>query len=348
MRGARACLAGVVLLFLAAPSWAQPFVGRGGFVGGTLSFNRGSRLALSINGGYGCGYGFGGYGCGFGGFGCGPGHFPGFNSSVTIIAPAPQAPQVVMPPPLIDRIANAPPLFDRLDDLEMQQARLPPAVERPAPGEMVGGFRPIPPGNREQARQKVPPAPPPKKEEPPKPPVPPPQPKPGELPPPPRPDPDPKVEYQNQLRLGQEAFALARYGLAAQRFRLAIGLAPDEPLAHFLLAQALFAVVKYDEAVDEIREGLRRQPDWPVMGFRPLRLYEGNVADYPDHLLQLEMVLSQEPDNPVFLFLYGYQLWFDGRQEEAVPYFERAAPRLPDRGIVDLFLKHRPAGVPMI
>jgi hypothetical protein len=340
MSSARGWLAVLMGVVLASPCWAQPFIGRGGFVGGNLRFNRG--ISVSIGGAWGYGFGCGPL--------CGGGFYPGFyappvSTSLTIISAPPPQPLVVVPP-LFEGLAAAP-RFDRLDDLERQQDRLPPLVDRPLPGNVVGGFQPLLPGNRQQAQLPVPPAPPPPKPPDPKPPAPKPPP-PGVLPPPPRPDPDPKVEHLNQLKRGQEAFAQGQYGRAADRFRVAIALDPEPPLAHFLLAQALFAVAKYDEAVAAIREGLRRQPDWPTSGFRPLRLYEGNIADYPDHLLLLEMVLGQNPDDGELLFLYGYQLWFDGRQEEAVPFFERAAPRLPDRRIVDLFLKHRPPAPLMI
>src|SRR5262245_870468 len=349
MNGARGLLAAIIFLGLTCPLNAQLAVaGRGGIVGG-LAYDKGGRLSLSISAGYGLGYG---YGCGFGPVGY-PGCFPGYcpplfrTPPVTIInvspPPPPPQPQVFMPPMVEPAI---PFRFDTLADLDRQQ--LPPVVDRAPPGEQVGGYRPVPPGNREQARQ--PARPEPQQEEPkPKPQeTNPPAPKPGQLPPPPMPDLDPKVESAHQLALGQEAFALGQYGRAAQRFRMAITLAPEQPLGHFLLGQALFALAKYDEAADAIFQGLRRQPDWPTMGFRPIRLYEGSVADYPEHLRRLEAVLDQNPDDPVLLFLYAYQLWFDGRQEEALPLFQKAAPRLPDRQAAERFLQHRPPGVPMV
>ena len=77
-------------------------------------------------------------------------------------------------------------------------------------------------------------------------------------------------------------------------------------------------------------------------------MYGDNVADYPEHLARLEEALVRTPDDPVLLFLYAYQLWFDGRQEEAVPLFERAARLAPDRTDSERFLQFRPAGVPMV
>jgi hypothetical protein len=206
----------------------------------------------------------------------------------------------------------------------------------------VNGFDRIDDLNRQNNFQPMPPVPPKKKDDP-KPP-----PKPGELPPPPQADPNPKVEQPNQLKLGQEAFAQGQYGRAAHHFRVAVKLLPDEAIAHFLLAQSLFATLKYDEAFEAIKQGLRRQPDWPMQPFRPLALYGANVADYPEQLRSLEDVLSRNPNSAVLLFLMGYQLWFDGRQEEAMDLFQRSAAGLPDPALAEVFLKHRPPGFPLL
>ena len=81
--------------------------------------------------------------------------------------------------------------------------------------------------------------------------------------------------------------------------------------------------------------------------FRPLELYGATVADYPDHLRRLEEALARQPDDPVLLFLYAYELWFDGRKDEARPLFEKAAALMPDRSAADLFLKVGP-GKPVV
>ena len=67
------------------------------------------------------------------------------------------------------------------------------------------------------------------------------------------------------------------------------------------------------------------------------------MADYPEHLRTLEGVLARHPDDPVLLFLYAYQLWFDGRKDEARVLFLRARPRAADRGVIDRFLRALPA-----
>src|SRR5262249_55203528 len=161
---------------------------------------------------------------------------------------------------------------------------------------------------------------------------------------PPAPEEDPGNESERQLRLGREAFVREEYGLAAQRFRQASRVLPEPPLAYFLLAQTMVALGKYHEAQDAIVAGMARAPDWPESRFRPLEMYEDGVAEYADHLLKLEETLQRHPLDPVLLFLYGYQLWFDGRKDEAGPYFRRALATTAQRNVVERFIRALPAG----
>jgi hypothetical protein len=167
--------------------------------------------------------------------------------------------------------------------------------------------------------------------------------KPGELPGPPLPEDDPRAESARLIGLGREAFAAGEYGRASQRFRQAATVVPKDPQAHFLLAQALFALGKYQAAVDAINAGMALQPNWPAFRFQPLEMYGANVADYPAHLRRLEDTLHRFPGDPVLLFLYAYELWFDGRKDEARALFLRARPGAADPGVIDRFLRALPA-----
>ncbi len=279
---------------------------------------------------------------------CGPFHAP-FRTSITrvqFIAPA-----VIIPPPVI---VQAPPIVlqpGAIEDdvLNPPPRELPPIErvvpgrepeERPLPGREAGRFRPLEPDNRERARQPFRDEPPPEKPgagEPPDRPPP-------RLPRGPAAEPEPKAEAARQTALGREAFAREEYGRAAERFRRASALAADEALPHFLLAQAHVALGNYRRAFDAVQAGLRLQPGWPGEPFRPLELYGDNPAAYPAHLAALGDTLAENPDDAVLLFLYGYLLWFDGRRAEARPLFERAAPALPDPGVVERFLRALPGG----
>jgi hypothetical protein len=266
-------------------------------------------------------------------------YYPVGVSRVTVV-------QVYAPPPVV---IGAPPAgFD--DERPPRLPPRPPAEEvnppdeKPLPGAAAGGFRPVRPENRAAAQKPVPPPPKPPDEPPAKPPAPkekPPEHVP-EPPRPPRPEADPRAESARLSALGKDAFAAGEYGRAAQRFRQAIQVNPRDAQAHFLLAQAEVALGKYDEAVDAIYAGLRIDPDWPTSKFRPVQLYGDNVADLPEHLKHLEDALTRQPDDAVLLFLYAYQLWFDGRQEEARRLFQRAAAVAPDKSYSERFLLARP------
>jgi hypothetical protein len=272
---------------------------------------------------------------------CYPAYYPPVPNSLNFV-------QVYTPPPVAPPPILIAPGGFREPDVEPPPPRRPrPRVdefEPPLPGEPAGGFRPIRPEERERARQPEPPVPP-------MPPAPPkaraPEPRQPEWPRPLRPAADPQAENARLVALGREAFAAGEYGRAAERFRQATEAAPHEPLAHFLLAQAQVALGKYDEAVEAVRTGLRLKPDWPAADFRPVELYNGHIADLPQHLAALEGALARHPDDPVLLFLTAYQLWFDGRQDEARPLFGRAAAVLPDPADCERFLLARPGTPPV-
>jgi Flp pilus assembly protein TadD len=166
------------------------------------------------------------------------------------------------------------------------------------------------------------------------------------LPKAPLPEAEPKDESARQVALGKEALAAQEYGRAVSRFRQSTKLFAHDAMAHFLLAQALFALGKYDEAVDAIHAGMRLRPDWPKSRFRSVELYGPNAADFPEHLKRLEAVLDRHPDDPLLLFLLAYELWFDGRQNEALPMFRRAAAVAPDKTYIERFLDADP-GLPV-
>jgi hypothetical protein len=236
---------------------------------------------------------------------------------VTVIAYAP-------PPPVVVPFGFRPGWGDLagLEEILRQRQQAPPPEPperepRPMPGAPAGGFRPVREEERARARLPVAPAPP--------------------LPLPP-PVPDPKTENARLATVGREAFAAGAYGRAAEFFRRATAAAPGEPLAYFFLAQAYFALGKYHDAVDAIHAGLRLQPDWPHTRFRLRDLYGAHDAAFLDHLRRVEDALARHPHDPVLLFLYAYQLWFDGRQDEARAVFRRAAAVTPDTGAIERFL----------
>jgi hypothetical protein len=150
-------------------------------------------------------------------------------------------------------------------------------------------------------------------------------------------EPAPAEESARQVKLGRQAFEAEEYGRAAQRFRAANRLRPEEALPYFLLAQSLIALGKYHEALDAVLAGMERKPDWPADRFRPIDLYGGNVAEYPEHLFRLDEALKKHPGDATLEFLNGYQVWFAGRRDAARPLFRQARDRLAGKPGVEAF-----------
>lgn len=257
-------------------------------------------------------------------------------SSVTVV----YAPPIVVAPPIVAPQDNPPMREPIIADPTIFRPRRPEPPE-PAeipepllPGVDAGRFRPVEPGDRARALQPMPaekPMPEEKRQAPPARPM--------------VPNPDPKAEYARLIALGHDAFTVQEYARAARRFQQATLVQPKEHLAFFLLAQAELALGKYRQAVASIYSGVRLRPEWPLERFRPATLYGDQVADYPQHIKQLENTLSNHPDDPVLLFLFGYQLWFDGKQDEARPYFRQAAAQAADPEVIQRFLQAQPGAL---
>jgi len=244
-------------------------------------------------------------------------------SRVTIYS---HAPREIVAAPKNDELAGVD--LDVVKPPRRTAPRAEPVPEGPEPalpGVNVSVPRPpVRPGDAEPAKKPRPPAP---------------------NPPPMPPREEPRDESGRLLQLGRAAFANQEHGLAALRFQQAATADPLAAPPQFFLGQALFALAKYREAVEAIHAGMRLKAGWPQAPFRPRRdLYQGNEADFDTHLKRLETVVAEQPNNETFLFLLGYQLWFDGRRAEAVPMFRRARDTTADATYLDQFLKAPPPG----
>jgi hypothetical protein len=82
--------------------------------------------------------------------------------------------------------------------------------------------------------------------------------------------------------------------------------------------------------------------EWPLVKFNVRELYGPNANDFREHLFRLEETVTRNPKDATLLFLYGYQLWYDGQQDEARKYFRRAADAALDRTFINRFLNALP------
>lgn len=245
---------------------------------------------------------------------------------VRVIAPAlppaePERAAVIRDEDFPDKIVIRPRPPQPVQPVKREEPPLAEPPLRPLPGQAAGEFRPIQPDDRARVQPERPAAP--------------------LLPD--QPEKDPVAESARQVGLGKMAFAAKEYGRAERRFHRAAQVAPKEPLPHFLLAQARMAQGKYREATAAIHDGLRLFPDWPSIPYKVRDLYQEHPAEFDLHLKRLDEALRRHPDDPALLFLYAYHLWFDGRQAEARPLFQRAARLVTAPFFIDLFLLGQPA-----
>jgi hypothetical protein len=156
--------------------------------------------------------------------------------------------------------------------------------------------------------------------------------------PPPPVKPDPREQALQGIRRGDEDFAAGNYGAALKQYEK-IANDTQEPLAFFHMAQAQMALGNHTDAVASIQRGLRLQPDWPLAAFLPRALYRGHPETYQRHLTLLGDAVTRNPKDEALLFLLAYQLWFDGRKDEAQLLFQRAAGLAADPAAAKRFLQ---------
>ncbi len=151
-------------------------------------------------------------------------------------------------------------------------------------------------------------------------------PKPAEdRPGPPKDDLDARARMNNEIRAGNGYLAMGEVPRALRSYEAAAIHMPLDPMPLFHQGQALLALGQANRAVVVIQRGLKWQPEWPASEFAPRSLYGSRTAAFERHLAALADQVDKNPNDASLLFLLGYQLWFDGRREQAVPLLRRAA-----------------------
>jgi tetratricopeptide (TPR) repeat protein len=135
------------------------------------------------------------------------------------------------------------------------------------------------------------------------------------------------------IGFGDTHFSAQRFRDANQRYRSAAEAAPDLVEAHFRQAQALVATGQFDLAARTFKRGMALGPGWPQADFSLTELYGENRLAKTSHLERLALAAEAEPENADLLLVVGMQLYFDGQQERAAPFFRQAATQLADAGL---------------
>lgn len=168
--------------------------------------------------------------------------------------------------------------------------------------------------------------------------------KPAEANPPDRPqapkdDLEARAKMEAELRAGTAEFNLGDFARALKRYEAAHYHLPLDPLPLFFQGQAHLALGNYQRAIILIQRGLKWNPAWAHSEFRPRALYGTRTSAYDRHLGQLAELVEKNPNDAGLLFLLGYQLWFDGKQEQARSLLRRAAALAIDNDHLKGFLK---------
>lgn len=145
-------------------------------------------------------------------------------------------------------------------------------------------------------------------------------------------------EAARLVRDGVARFRERRYLDAADRFRRAIPLAPENGLPRFAHAMALFALGDYDGAAYDIRRGLDLLPDWSRSG-QDLGAFYPDPQDLEDHLQALRSHCRIRPDDVEARAVLGYVELFSGDPDAARAAFEAVRAARDDDPLPDHFLR---------
>jgi tetratricopeptide (TPR) repeat protein len=114
-----------------------------------------------------------------------------------------------------------------------------------------------------------------------------------------------------------EAFGNGDFAGAAEEFRAAVILSPDDIILPFTYCQALFAGGQYAHAASVLRAALSEMPEGNETIYYPRGLYaDENVLTA--QIDSLAAATKTEPFNSDFQLLLGYQLLGMGKVDEAV------------------------------
>jgi tetratricopeptide (TPR) repeat protein len=127
------------------------------------------------------------------------------------------------------------------------------------------------------------------------------------------------------MQLGDEYFRAGRYTLAYDRYRSAGQAAPRLGDAYLRQGFALAANGRYEAAAREIKRGLERDPNLTQSDLRLSDLYGDKSKAKTAHLDAMAKAADGRFAGSDLLFLIGVYLHFDGQEERAKPFFQRAA-----------------------
>jgi hypothetical protein len=148
------------------------------------------------------------------------------------------------------------------------------------------------------------------------------------------------------IELGDAQFDAGKLAQAYDRYKKAGEAAPDLAEPYFRQGHMLAAMARYDQAGTAFRRGLNLEADWPAKGFRLERIYRDNHAAREAMLDAVQQAAAAQVEDVNVQFVAGVQFFFDGQQEKARTFFERAKELGEAAAFTEPFLKLLAAPAP--
>ncbi len=140
------------------------------------------------------------------------------------------------------------------------------------------------------------------------------------------------------IAFGDARFGDLKYNEALDRYRRAARECPSLGDAWMREGFAQAALGNYDQAAKAMRRGLDEKPDWADSNFRLDEIYGDNAADKKARVGAMVKAAEAEPNNGELALVLGIHLYCDGKQDQAAPFFRRAAQILGNDASIKPFL----------
>jgi tetratricopeptide (TPR) repeat protein len=127
------------------------------------------------------------------------------------------------------------------------------------------------------------------------------------------------------ISFGDARFGDLKYAEALDRYRRATHECPTLGDAWFREGFALAGMGNYDQAAKAMRRGLEEKPDWADTNFRLDDVYGDNAADKKARIDAMLKLAESDQNNGDLALVLGIHLYCDGKQDQAAPFFRRAA-----------------------
>ena len=138
-------------------------------------------------------------------------------------------------------------------------------------------------------------------------------------------NPETRRKAERYIAEGDTLFRAQNFNSALQKYKLAASTAPDLAEIYWREGHALVAVNQFDMATTAFKRAIAMTDELSRGGFKLDDLYGAASLTKTAHLESLAELAMTRRQSPDPYFLLGIFLTYDGQQERAVKFFERAA-----------------------